>query len=157
VLSNDINPAGSNLFITKQRVAPVNSKATTRIFEHYKLYLWVEKNTFDNFKEVQCIIGTGFVFISPNFKPSHLLHFNTDCRNLASSGGLLEISQRAAVESTAVQDLRTCVLPLPVWPYAKHVAIPPEKAHSTNGWAVYLQTNVHQKGTKYLWKYINKH
>ena len=34
----------------------------------------------------------------------------------------------------------TCVLPLPVCPYAKHVAIPLSNIHSTSGFAVYLPT-----------------
>jgi len=35
-------------------VTPVdlNSKATIKIFEHYKLYSWVENHTFYNFKEL---------------------------------------------------------------------------------------------------------
>lgn len=35
--------------------------------------------------------------------------------------------------------LRTCVLPLPVCPYAKQVAIPRSNIHSTSGLAVYLE------------------
>lgn len=36
----------------------------------------------------------------------------------------------------------TCVFPLPVCPYAKHVAIPLSKMVSTSGWAVNLQGGV---------------
>lgn len=39
------------------------------------------------------------------------------------------------------QGLRTCVLPLPVCPYAKQVAIPRSNIHSTSGFAVYLEEN----------------
>jgi hypothetical protein len=35
--------------------------------------------------------------------------------------------------------LLTNVLPLPVWPYAKHMAFPPWNMVFTNGWAEYLK------------------
>src|SRR6218665_2704011 len=83
------------------RAATVHSKATIKIFEHHKLYLWVENCTFYNFKELDLCFIFYFIFtqIAKNFPEiGPRVHLKTPLKQcqpmLHKDGGIFGVRMR---------------------------------------------------------------